>query len=182
MAVSAGPRSVALVGPYLAGKTTLLESVLFATEKVSRKGKTGDGTTVGDHAQEARDRGMGIEVNVATTSYLGDTLTILDCPGSIEFAQEAYNALIGVDAAVIVADADPSKALALSGLFHFLEEHGIPRLLFINKVDKMEGAVDQVVASIQAVSQAPLVHREFQIVEGEGIQGYVDLPSERAFT
>ena len=105
MAVSAGPRSVALVGPYLSGKTTLLESVLFATEKVSRKGKTGDGTTVGDHAQEARDRGMGIEVKVATTSYLGDTLTILDCPGSIEFAQEAYNALIGVDAAVIVADA-----------------------------------------------------------------------------
>ena len=182
MAVSAGPRSVALVGPYLSGKTTLLESVLFATEKVSRKGKTGDGTTVGDHAQEARDRGMGIEVKVATTSYLGDTLTILDCPGSIKFAQEAYNALIGVDAAVIVADAGSSKALALSGLFHFLEEHGIPRLLFINKVDKMEGAVDQVVASIQAVSQAPLVLREFPIVEGEGVQGYVDLPSGRAFT
>ncbi len=88
MADSAGPRSVALVGPYLSGKTTLLESILFPTEKISRKGKTGDGTTVGDYAQEARDREMGIELNVATTSYLGDTLTILDCPGSIEFAQE----------------------------------------------------------------------------------------------
>ena len=88
MAVSTGPRSIALVGPYLSGKTTLLESILFATEKVSRKGKTGDGTTVGDHAQEARDRGMRVEVNVATMPYLGDTLTVLDCPGSIEFSQE----------------------------------------------------------------------------------------------
>lgn len=181
MAVSTGPRSVALVGPYLSGKTTLLESILFATEKVSRKGKTGDGTTVGDHAQEARDRGMGVEVNVATMPYLGDTLTVLDCPGSIEFSQETYNALIGVDAAVIVADADPSKALALSGLLHFLEEHAIPRLLFINKVDKMEGTVDQVVDSIQAVSQAPLVLREYPIVEAEHVHGYIDLPSQRAF-
>ena len=83
---------------------------------------------------------------------------------------------------MIVADADPSKALALSGLLHFLEEHAIPRLSFINKVDKMEGTVDQVVASIQAVSQAPLVLREYPVVEAEHIHGYIDLPSERAFT
>ncbi|MDA0368035.1 MAG: elongation factor G [Proteobacteria bacterium] len=182
MANSAGPRSVALVGPYMSGKTTLLESILFATKKISRKGTTGEGSTVGDHSQEARDRSMGTEVNVATASYLGDSFSFLDCPGSIEFAQETYNALIGVDAAVIVADADPAKALALSGLLHFLEEHRIPRLLFINKVDKMEGTVDRVVNSIQATSQAPLVLREFPILEGENLRGYIDLPSGRAFT
>jgi elongation factor G len=181
MAKPAEPRSIALVGPYLSGKTSLLESILFATEKISRKGRVGEGNTVGDHSQEARDRGMGIEVNVATTSYLGDTLSFLDCPGSIEFAQETYNTLIGVDAAVIVAEADPSKALALSSLLHFLEDRGIPRLLFINKVDKMEGTVEAVVDSIQAISKAPLVLREYPIVEGEHVRGYIDLPSGRAF-
>ncbi len=178
---NAAPRSVALVGPYLSGKTSLLESILFATDKISRKGKVGEGNTVGDSSQEARDRGMGIEVNVATTSYLDDTLSFLDCPGSIEFAQEAFSALVGVDAAVIVAEADPSKALALSVLLHFLEEHDIPRLLFINKVDKLEGTVETVVDSIQAISKAPLVLREFPVVEGENVTGYIDLPSGRAF-
>ena len=89
-------RNVAIVGPSLSGKTTLLESVLFATGAIGRKGSVKDGNTVGDAAPEARARQMSTEVT-ATRATFGDiTFNILDCPGSIEFQGETRNALIGV--------------------------------------------------------------------------------------
>ena len=81
-----GPRCVALVGPYLAGKTTLLESLLFATGAIPRKGAAKDGSTVGEASPAARARGMSVEVNVASCSFMDDEWTFLDCPGSIEFS------------------------------------------------------------------------------------------------
>ena len=117
-----GPRSVALIGPYLSGKTTLLESLLFVTGKIARRGSVGEGNTVGDSSAEARARGMSVEINVATTEYLGDTFTFIDCPGSIEFWQEAADALMGVDAAVVVCEAEAAKAPALAPLMKRLDE------------------------------------------------------------
>jgi len=72
------PRCAALVGPYLSGNTSLLEAILARTEAISRKGSVKEGNTVGDSSAEARARQMGTEVNVATTSYLGDLWTFLD--------------------------------------------------------------------------------------------------------
>ena len=92
---STGVRNVALVGPNGAGKTTLLESLLFVTGAIPRKGRVMDGNTVGDHAAEARARQMSTEVTAATTTHDGVTLTFLDCPGSIEFAEECRNAVLG---------------------------------------------------------------------------------------
>ncbi|MEM8689337.1 MAG: GTP-binding protein, partial [Pseudomonadota bacterium] len=60
-----GPRSIAIVGPYLSGKTTLLESILFRTGAITRQGKVADGNTVGDAAPEARAHGMSVELNCA---------------------------------------------------------------------------------------------------------------------
>jgi len=78
------PRVAALVGPYLSGKTTLLESILVATGAIHRKGNVRDGNTVGDTAAEARARNMSTEVNIVSTEYLGERWTFLDCPGSVE--------------------------------------------------------------------------------------------------
>ena len=86
--VSVGPRTVALVGPYTSGKTTLLESMLFASGAITRKGRVPDKNTIGDSAQEARERQMSVEVNPATFSFNGTRINVLDCPGSVEFAQE----------------------------------------------------------------------------------------------
>jgi alkanesulfonate monooxygenase SsuD/methylene tetrahydromethanopterin reductase-like flavin-dependent oxidoreductase (luciferase family) len=82
---SGAHRVVALCGPYLSGKTSLLESILYATGAIGRRGSTRAGTSIGDGAAEARKRGMGTEINVATVDYLGDQWTFLDVPGSIEF-------------------------------------------------------------------------------------------------
>ena len=82
------PRCVALVGPYVSGKTTLFESILALTGATQRRGSVRDGNTVGDGSPEARARQMSTELSVATTTYLGDTWTFIDCPGSIELLQE----------------------------------------------------------------------------------------------
>ena len=82
-------RCIALVGPYLSGKTTLLEAILARTGAITRQGSMADGNTVGDASAEARHHGMSVELNVATVDFLGDSFTFLDCPGSIEFQADA---------------------------------------------------------------------------------------------
>ena len=136
---------------------------------------------VGDSSQEAKERQMGVELNCASTSYIGDDFTFLDCPGSLEFVQETLDALIGVDAAVVVCEPDPNKVLALQPLLNFMEASGIPHLIFVNKIDRLSGSVDEVMSALQSVSQTPLVLRQYPIVDGETIAGYIDLPSGRAF-
>src|SRR3954452_1825458 len=90
---SGAHRVVALCGPYLSGKTSLLESILYATGAIGRRGSTRAGTSIGDGAAEARKRGMSTELNIASVDYLGDQWTFVDAPGSIEFQHDAFAAL-----------------------------------------------------------------------------------------
>lgn len=181
MTTPSAPRCAALVGPYLSGKTSLLESILALTGAISRKGSVKEGNMVGDASPEARARQMSTEVNVATTTYLGDVWTFLDCPGSIELIQEPYNVLMVVDAAVVVCEPEPHKALTLAPLLRFLDKHNIPHLIFINKMEIGVGSVRDTLAALQAQSAKPLVLREIPIRDGERVTGFVDLVSERAF-
>src|SRR4029434_2806594 len=91
-------RCIALVGPYLSGKTTLLEAILARTGVLTRQGNVKDKSTVGDASEEARDHGMSVEPNFADCEFLGDRFTFIDCPGSIEFQHEATTALAVADA------------------------------------------------------------------------------------
>ncbi|WP_353858667.1 elongation factor G [Azospirillum formosense] len=175
-------RCAALVGPYLSGKTSLLESLLSAAGATTRKGSVRDGNAVGDSSPEAKARQMSVEVNVASFEFLGERWSVLDCPGSVELACETQSALMVADVAVIVAEAAPEKAVLLAPLFKFLDDNRIPHLLFINKVDSLgDLRVRDVVQAYQAVSARKLVLREVPIREGGKITGFVDLVSERAW-
>jgi elongation factor G len=176
-----GSRCAALVGPYLSGKTTLFESLLFATGAISRRGAVGEGNTVGDASVEARTRKMSVEVSAASTEFLGERWTFLDCPGSVELAQETHNALLVADAAIVVCEAEVAKALTLAPLLKFLDDLKLPHLLFINKMDTASHRVREVLEALQAVSSRPLVLRQVPIREGDTVTGYVDLASERAY-
>src|SRR6267154_1953340 len=85
---TAGPRCIALVGPFQSGKTTLLEAILARTGAIQRQGTVEAGTTVGDSSKEARHHAMSVELTVATTTFMGDAYAFVDCPGSVEFAHD----------------------------------------------------------------------------------------------
>ncbi len=176
-----GPRTIALVGPYLSGKTTLLENILFATGRINRLGKVDEKNTTGDSSAEARARGMSVELNVATTTFMGETFTFLDTPGSIEFAQETADALQGADAAVVVCEADPNRAPSLVPLFKALDALDLPRFVFVNKIDRASGSISDLFDALQANSAKPLVLRQIPVREGEHVTGYIDLAQERAY-
>ena len=69
---SAGPKAIALIGPFGSGKTTLMEAILARTGAIHRQGLVGDGTAVGDAGSEARAHAMSVELNVAETSFMGE--------------------------------------------------------------------------------------------------------------
>jgi elongation factor G len=179
--VQLGSRNVAIVGPYLSGKTTLLESLLFVTNTITRKGRVQDGNTVGDSAQESRDRRMSVEVNTAHLAYEDIRFTFLDCPGSVEFAQETYNALVGVDLAVIVCEPDLNRVLTLAPLFKFLDDWEIPHLVFINKVDRYSFNFMDLIHTLQSVSTRPIIPHQYPIQGEAGMIGFIDLVTEQAY-
>lgn len=177
-----GARCAALLGPYASGKTTLFEEILFATGAIDRRGSVRDGTTTGDSAPEARARGMSTELSVAATDYLGERWGFIDCPGSVELAQEAQAAMMVADVVVVVCEPLPEKAAAVSRLLRFLDSRAIPHVIFVNKMDQPEASVRATLHALQACSARPLVLREIPIRDGAGrITGMVDLVSERAW-
>jgi elongation factor G len=179
--VTKGTRNVAIVGPYLSGKTTFLESLLFVTGAISRKGCVKDGNTVGDSASESRDRHMSVEVSTASTEYNDVRFTFIDCPGSVEFSQETYNALIGVDAAIVVCEPINDRVLTLAPLFKFLDDWEIPHLVFVNKMDRANIHVLDTLNALKAVSSRPLVAHQYPIMQGEQLVGFIDLVTEQAY-
>jgi elongation factor G len=174
-------RNVALVGPYCGGKTTLLESLLFVTKTITRKGSIKDGNTISDSSPEARDRQMSVEVSVANAQYSNIDFTFLDCPGSVEFAQETDNALIGAGAAIIVCEAEVERVLTLAPLFKFLDDWEIPHLVFINKMDRSKNSFLEVLQAIKKVSSRPLVPQQYPIRQKGELVGYIDLVTEKAY-
>jgi elongation factor G len=177
-----GHRCAVLVGPYLSGKTTLLEAMLHSSGTTSRRGSVRDGSSVGDHVAEARARQMSTEMNVANATYLGDKWTILDCPGSVELAYEAQNAMLAADVAIVVCEPEVERAVTVSALLRFLGRHNIPHMIFINKLDTASARVRDVLAALQSYSERPLVLRQVPLRDSDsGVTGYVDLVSERAY-
>jgi elongation factor G len=174
-------RNVALVGSNGSGKTTLLESLLFVAGAITRKGRTSEGNTVGDASAEARERQMGVEVNAATFDYEGINFTILDCPGAVDFAQEARNALLGVDAAVVVIEPVVERMITISPLLNYLDANSIPHLIFINKMDRSEVRYRDLLDGLRKVSERPVVPHQYAIGRGEDLVGYIDLVTEQAY-
>ena len=176
-----GPRCVALVGPFQSGKTTLLEAILARTGLIRSAGSVDAGTSVGDASAEARHHKMSVTLTAATTTFMGDSYTFIDCPGSVEFAHDMRAVLPAVDAAVVVCEADEKKLPQLQLILRELEELRIPRFLFLNKIDRANKRIRETLSTLQPASRVPLVLRQIPIWKDELIEGFVDLALERAF-
>ena len=177
----AGPRLIAVVGPFQGGKTTLLEAILARGGGLARQGAVRDGTSLGDSSPEARAHVMTVEPNVAHIDYMGDRMTFIDCPGSVEFIHDMRNVLPVCDAAVVVCEADARKVAALQVVLRELEELRVPRILFLNKIDLAASSVRETLEMLQPASRTPLLLRQIPIWENSVASGFIDLALERAF-
>jgi len=177
-----GPRCIALVGPFQSGKTTLLEAILARTGAVQRQGTVDAGTTVGDASKEARNHKMSVEATFATTTFMDDSYTFIDCPGSVEFIHDMRSVLPAIDAAVVVCEADEKKVPQLQLILRELEDQNIPHFLFLNKIDKAaDQRVRETIKLLQPASRVPLLLRQIPIWNGDILAGFVDLALERAY-
>jgi elongation factor G len=168
-AAVAGPRSVALIGPYGSGKSALFEALLAAAGSPLKR------------PSDMRKRVVSTEVRLGHCSYLGDRWSLLDCPGSVEFSYETEAALAAADLAIVVCEPTASRASSVPLLLKALEDFGVPHLIFINKIDTLTGALDETIAALQAGSKYPLVPRQLPIREGDAVVGYIEVVSGRAY-
>jgi elongation factor G len=176
-----GPKCIAIVGPFASGKTTLFEALLARTGAIQRQATVSSGATVGDASPEARAHLMSVEASFATTGFLGEDLTFVDCPGSVEFGYEAEPVLAACDLAIVVAEPDPKKIPALQLIMRSLDDVGVPRMLFLNKVDKSGEGIRDTLKMLQPASSAPLLLRQIPLRRNGIVVGSIDLALERAY-
>jgi len=178
---AAGTRTIALVGPGGAGKTSLAEALLFAAGAIGRQGSVADGTSVGDSSPEARARGSSTELNLMHFDYMDDRYALIDAPGSVGFAADGALGTAAADLAIVVVDPDPNRALLTEPTLRQLEALGIPHLIFVNKIDQARGSIQNLLEALQPMSNSPLIARWIPIRDGEKIAGFVDIALERAY-
>ena len=174
-------RCAVLVGSYGSGKTTLLESLMHAAGALERRGSVTQGSSLGDSSPEARAHEMSTELNLASCRYIDDDWTLIDAPGSVELSELGHQALAVADVAVVVAEPELERLPILAPLFKYLDDRQIPHMVFVNKMDKSNLRVRDLLEGLQAVSSRPLLLRQVPIRDGETVSGYVDLVSERAY-
>ena len=178
---AAGTRTIALVGPGGAGKTSLAEALLFAAGAIGRQGSVADGSSVGDASAEARARGGSTELNLMHFDYLDDRYALIDAPGSVGFAADGALGVAAADLALVVVDPDPDRALLAEPTLRQLETLDIPHIIFVNKIDQARGSIQALLESLQPMSARPLIARWIPIRQGEKIAGFVDIALERAY-
>ncbi len=175
-----GPKCIAIVGPFASGKTSLLEAILARCGAIPRQNTVASGGTVGDASAEARAHQMSVEASIATVDFMGEQITFIDCPGSIEFATEMEAVVPACDAAIVVAEADEKKIAALQLILRRLEQAGVPRILFLNKADKATVGVRETLKMLQPASRTPLLLRQIPLRKEGIVVGAIDLALERA--
>src|SRR4051794_10817121 len=155
------PRSVALVGPQGSGKSTLFEALMEAAGAAVKR------------PPDPRNRPATTAIRVGHCSFMDEAWSILDCPGSIEFAHEVHAALALVDIAVVVCEPDPARAATVAPLLRALATELVPHIVLINKIDTFDGSVADVIAALQSHVASPLVLRQMPLMENGRVGGYV---------
>ena len=174
-------RTVAVVGPHHSGKTTLVESLLFRCGAVPRRGTVADGTTTTDFEPESIDRAQSTTAGFAHAKCANIDLTLIDCPGYVDFLEETKYALLAADAIVVVVDADGARAKQIRGILDFIEERALPHAFFVNKMDRPGADFRAVLDELIGLFGRRVVAEDLPIGEGETFRGYIDLAEQHAY-
>jgi elongation factor G len=143
-------RNVVLLGHGGSGKTTVAEAALAKTGAVSRMGRVEDGNTVSDYEKTEIEKGYSIQASVVPVEYNKHKINFIDTPGFFDFAGEVASAVRAAEAAAIVVDASAGVQVGTEKAWNAANKAGLPRFFLINKIDKENVNVDQVVADLKA--------------------------------
>lgn len=175
-------RNLGILAHVDAGKTTVTERILFATGTTHKRGEVHDGTTVTDFDPQERDRGITIFAAAVSCAWDGHRINLIDTPGHVDFADEVERSLRVLDGAVAVFDAVAGVEPQSESVWRQADRHGVPRIAFVNKMDRAGAGLDAAVASIrERLHPAPLAV-QLPIGTEDAFTGVVDLLHMRALT
>ncbi|MGW0605979.1 elongation factor G [Streptomyces sp. NPDC002644] len=176
----AAVRNLGVLAHVDAGKTTVTERILYATGAVHRRGEVHEGTTVTDHDSQERERGITIFAAAVTCEWNGCRINLIDTPGHVDFADEVERALRVLDGAVVVLDAVAGVEPQSEAVWRQADRHGVPRIVFVNKMDRAGADLDAAVAAVrERLHPAPLAV-QLPLGAPDGFRGVVDLLGLRA--
>jgi elongation factor G len=168
-------RNVALLGHSSCGKTTITEALLLNTKVTNRMGKVEDGNTVSDFDKEEKERQVSIGTSVIPIEYKDTKINFLDTPGYFDFVGEVYGALRVADSAVLVIDASSGIEVGTEKAWKYLEQRNMPRIIFINKLDKENIKFDELLDNLRDTFGKKVIPFTLPIGKGENIDGYMDI-------
>jgi elongation factor G len=175
-------RNVALVGHGGSGKTTLTEALLLCSGAINRAGRVEDGSTVSDFEPEEHSHHMSTSLSLASLEWRGYKVNVLDCPGYADFVPETLAALSVADLAVFVVSAVDGVEVQTEVFWKAAAELGIPRLVFMNKLDRERADFSGVLQQLHQAFGAGVAPLELPIGEETEFQGIADLLTDTAFT
>ncbi|MFD7498728.1 elongation factor G [Streptomyces sp. NPDC059832] len=173
-------RNLGILAHVDAGKTTVTERILYLTGAVHKRGEVHDGTTVTDFDSQERDRGITIFAAAVSCDWDGHRINLIDTPGHVDFSDEVERSLRVLDGAITVFDAVAGVEPQSESVWRQADRHGVPRIAFVNKLDRAGADLDAAVASIRdRLRTVPLVV-QLPIGAEDGFTGVVDLLRMRA--
>jgi len=174
-------RNIVLVSHQGAGKTSLAESVLFASGATQRLGRVDDGTAVSDYEPLEVERHMGINLSVLRFEWQGTKMNLIDTPGYADFIGEVRSGLRVTEGAVVVVCAASGVEVGTEQMWSDAEKAGLPRLIFVNKMDRDNADFLSALEGIQAKLSRRCLPLQLPVGSQSDFQGLVDLVSMKAY-
>jgi elongation factor G len=174
-------RNLALIGHSGSGKTTLTEAILFFTGVTKRQGSIEDGNTVSDFDKEEIARKVSIGTAVIPAEWNDIKYNFLDTPGYFDFVGEMYGALRASEGSIILIDASSGVEVGTEKAWKYTEEHKIPKIIFLNKMDKENVNFEKVFNNIKDYFGDKVVPFTLPIGQAESFKGLVSVIDEVAF-
>jgi elongation factor G len=168
-------RNIGVIAHVDAGKTTATERILFYTGENHRIGEVHNGSTTMDYDPQERARGITIHSAATTVHWHGTQINLIDTPGHIDFNLEVRRSLRVLDGAVVVLDGVAGVEPQTETNWRLADEYRVPRLAFVNKLDRTGADFQRVVASLQERLGVRALPLQLPIGSGAGFRGVVDL-------
>lgn len=173
-------RNVAVVGHGSAGKTTLVEAMLYTSHATTRMGRPEDGNTVSDYDQDEIRRQMSITASVAPLEWRDTKINLIDAPGYSDFVGEVKAAIRVAEVALIVADASSAVEVGTENAWKFAVEGGVARMVFVNRMGRENADFDRTVEGLRTAFGSSIIPVQFPVGQEKEFRGVVDLLREEA--